>query len=74
MFGGGDGDDVHRKSDARLASTRRISQSRCSQILRADVPVLKVKEAGRGVVCAVCEETSLRTFSGSALYVFDGEV
>jgi len=67
------GGDVHRKSDARLASARRISQSRCSQ-MRADVPMLKVRDAGRGVVCAVCEETTVRTFSRSALDVFDGEV
>lgn len=54
------------KSAARLASVMRISQSRCSQ-LRVDSRVLRVREVGRGVVSAVCEETTLRTFSRSAL-------
>jgi hypothetical protein len=42
--------------------------------MRAVSPILRVTEAGKGVVGAVCEETTLRTFSRSDLDVFEGEV
>lgn len=35
---------------------------------------VKVKEAGKRVVCVVCEETTLRTFFGSEVGVLDGDV
>lgn len=35
---------------------------------------VKVKEAGKRVVCMVCEETALRTFFGSEVDALDGDV